>query len=193
MQPQALKRLQQLVQPLVPLQDEEWELLASQAQIIQLKKGEHWLKEGQVAQHIGFVVQGILRIYHNNQDKVFISHFCCEERNPIVAAYTSFIYQKPSLEAIQALEDCQLYLLSYQQLQSCYASSIRFERLGRLLMEQTYVAAKQRFYYQQQRSAAERYAYLLDKYPNLVQRIPLHHLAAYLGIAPESLSRLRRL
>lgn len=185
-------RLQRLVHSFTILTDEDWQLLQASAQQIVVPKGAYWIREGQICQQIGFVVEGVLRVFSTVGDKELIAHFCFERRNPIVSAYTSFINQMPSLEAIQALEPTTLLVINRDVLNDLYERKAVFQKLGRLLTEQMYVMAKMRIYDLQHKTALERYQELLDKYPNIINRIAHRHIAAYLGIAPESLSRLRR-
>lgn len=185
-------RLQKLVAQFAPLQESDWELALSKAKLITIKKGENWVREGERCDYIGFIIQGAFRVYSTHEGKEMISHFCFEKRNPVVAAYTSFLNRKASIESIQALEDSQLLILHYDELQKLYQHQVVFEKLGRLLIEQTYVAAKMRIYDLQHKTATQRYQDLLDKYPGLCNRIAQHHIASYLGIAQESLSRLKK-
>ena len=185
-------RLQKLVHSFAILTDEDWQLIRENAEEVNLAKGTYWIREGQICQQIGFVVQGVLRVFSTVGEKELIAHFCFERRNPIVSAYTSFINQTPSVEAIQALEDTTLLVLNRNALNDLYERKAIFQKLGRLLTEQMYVMAKMRIYDLQHKTALERYQELLDKYPNIINRIAHRHIAAYLGIAPESLSRLRR-
>lgn len=185
-------RLQKLVAQFAHITTEDWDFALSNAQTIHLKKGDYWVEEGKTCRYIGFVVEGVFRIFSTIEGKEIIAHFSFERRNPVLSAYTSFINQRPSLESIQALEDSTLIVLHYDHLQKLYQKKPVFERLGRLLIEQMYVLAKTRIYDLQHKTASERYRELLEKYPQIINRIAHHHIASYLGIAPESLSRLRK-
>lgn len=185
-------RLQKLVAQFAHITTEDWDFALSNAQTIHLKKGDYWVEEGKTCRYIGFVVEGVFRIFSTVEGKEIIAHFSFERRNPVLSAYTSFINQRPSLESIQALEDSTLIVLHYDHLQKLYQKKPVFERLGRLLIEQMYVLAKTRIYDLQHKTASERYRELLEKYPQIINRIAHHHIASYLGIAPESLSRLRK-
>lgn len=185
-------RLQKLVAQFAHITIEDWNFALSNAQIIHLKKGDYWVVEGKTCRYIGFVEKGVFRVFSTVEGKEIIAHFSFERRNPVLSAYTSFINQQPSLESIQALEDSTLMVLHYDHLQNLYQQRPIFERLGRLLIEQMYVLAKTRIYDLQHKTASERYNELLEKYPQIIHRIAHHHIASYLGIAPESLSRLRK-
>ena len=185
-------QLQKLAARFAPISQEDWDFALSKSKIIHLKKGDYWVQEGSTCQYIGFVITGVFRVFSTVEGKEIIAHFSFERRNPVLSAYTSFINQMPSLESIQALEDSSLLVLHHEHLQNLYQEKPIFERLGRLLIEQMYVLAKMRIYDLQHKTATERYAELLEKYPQIINRIAQHHVASYLGIAPESLSRLRK-
>src|SRR6185503_18854812 len=113
-------------------------------------------------------------------------------RNHFVADFSSFLTRKPARENIHALEDCELALISQKDLEKLYSESFAFQKLGRLIAEYNYVLAVERIYSLQHESALERYNHLLEIYPNLINRVPHHYIASYLGITPESLSRIRK-
>ena len=83
-------------------------------------------------------------------------------------------------------------LISYNDLHRLYEQSIHLQKLGRLMAEFNYTLAMERIYSLQHHSARQRYEQLLDIYPNLINHVPHHYIASYLGITPESLSRVRK-
>src|SRR4030095_9524152 len=105
---------------------------------------------------------------------------------------TSFITQKPSDVQIVALTDCQLQAIQYDDLQSAYKTSFLANKLGRLLTEQIYIRKTQREKDFLTKSAEERYKDLISQRSELIQLIPINKIAKYLGIHPESLSRIRK-
>ena len=157
-----------------------------------LAKGEHFIRQGQMSQHVGFLLKGIMRVYHVDADKEHTSYFNFRSRNPFVSSFSSFLTRTPSLESIHALEDCDLAMISYTDLQRLYEQSIHLQKLGRLMAEYNYTLAIERIYSLQHQSARQRYEQLLEIYPNLINHVPHHYIASYLGITPESLSRVRK-
>jgi CRP-like cAMP-binding protein len=103
----------------------------------------------------------------------------------------SFIIQKPSYESIEALENCLVYEITYENLQLLYKQISGFEKLGRILTEQYYIQLEERTLSLQYLSANEKYKQFLEKDPELYQRISLGQLSSYLGISQETLSRVR--
>ena len=103
-----------------------------------VKKGGHYLHQGQICHHLGFLNKGIMRVYHLANDKEYTSYFNFGDRNPFVSSFSSFITRKPSHESIHALEDCEICQISYNDLQKLYDESFAFQKLGRLVAEFSY-------------------------------------------------------
>ena len=108
-----------------------------------------------------------------------------------VISIISFLTQQPATEYVELLEPSIIYSISYAQLAELYRSFPEFNYVGRVLTERYYVQSEQRAYQLRTLSATERYVQLVREFPNLAQRVPLKYLASHLGIAPETLSRLR--
>lgn len=187
-----LERLKNIIHPFVQLTDEEWVMILDRVQVLYLKKGEFYIREGQACNQVGFLFEGILRVYYMVDEKEFTSYFNFYNRNPLVSSFESFLLQKPSTESIHTLEDSILITLTRSHLNSLYEMSASFQKLGRLMAEQNYILAIERIRSLQFQSANDRYEQLLTIYPQLINKIPHHYIASYLGITPESLSRIRK-
>jgi CRP-like cAMP-binding protein len=140
---------------------------------------------GEVCRNLYFIKKGALRCFYYVHDKEVSDWFFWEGET--VVAIGSFYDQAPSEDCIQALEDCELYYLSFHDLEYLYAHFIEFNVIGRVLT---------RLFHQHARnirklSALERYKSLLQTQPDLLQRIPLAPLASWLNMEPETLSRMR--
>lgn len=166
--------------------------LAGYMQPVTVNKGDFYLQQGKVSNYLAFMVSGAMRVYHLANNKEYTSYFNFGGRNPFVSSYSSFISRTPSQENIHALDDSELIQIHYDDLQKLYAANPQFEKLGRLIAEYNYTLAVERIYSLQHDTAQQRYIQLLDMYPNLVNAVPHHYIASYLGITPESLSRLRK-
>ncbi|MDB5281491.1 MAG: Crp/Fnr family transcriptional regulator [Bacteroidota bacterium] len=184
-------KLVETLQQFSNLSVEELEQLEQCMEMKSLKKGDFFLQQGQVCHHLGFLDTGIMRVFHVANDKEYTSYFNFGGRNPFVSSFSSFITRKPSTESIHALEDCELAVISYTDLEKLYAGSFAFQKLGRMISEFNYTLAVKRIYSLQHFTAQERYNELLNIYPNLINSVPHHYVASYLGITPESLSRIR--
>ena len=103
----------------------------------------------------------------------------------------SFLTQQPARYTIDALEDTELLCLERSALEELYVKVPKFERFFRLLLQNAFVALQERIIANLSQPADERYCTFINKYPNMEKRLPLKHVASYLGITPESLSRIR--
>lgn len=111
--------------------------------------------------------------------------------NELAISVFSFFSQKPSFEALEALEECVLLRLSFNKLQQLYIEFPEFNYIGRILTEQYYIRSEAKANALRMLSANERYQQLLVQYPHIIQRVSLGHIASYLGITQHTLSRIR--
>jgi CRP-like cAMP-binding protein len=155
-------------------------------------RGEYFVREGSVCSKLGFLISGIARVYHLANDKEYTSYFNFVQRNRLVSSFESFLTRKPSKESIHFLEDSKLILISREDFYGLYERSAAFQEMGRKLAEYNYILAMERIYSLQHDTAQMRYEKLLHIYPDLVNLVPHHYIASYLGITPESLSRVRK-
>lgn len=178
------------IRTITDFSEEECELFVPYIKHKTLKKGDFILKEGQKVNEIAFVEKGVLRLYHLADHKEINNHFFLE--NDYAVSYLDFLKGTPSRYNILALESCELLTFNAQALEQAYAQSKNWERFGRIIAESAYATATNRFESFLFLSAKERYLQMLKNYPNYIHRIPLYHLASYLGIERESLSRIRK-
>ena len=186
------KELFETLNLISPVEETEIQFLLQNSKELSLKKGEFLLKEGQTAKSIYFVIDGVFRIYQNVNGKEVTSYFSYADRNPFAASFPSFLTQSSSNEYVEAIEAASVVSISYDQLNNLYESSKSFERLGRILAEKNYLLAIERINSLQYQSAGDRYNIFMKIYPGLLNRIPHHYIASYLGVTPESLSRIRK-
>ncbi|MDJ1467329.1 Crp/Fnr family transcriptional regulator [Cytophagaceae bacterium DM2B3-1] len=156
-----------------------------------LKRQEHWITEGNVCRFIGFVVSGTLRSYVQNADGEFNNDFYLE--NNFVSAYTSFLTQMPTNCNIQALTEAQILYITYEQLATLTSEDIRFVKLGKYISDHFFIRKCKRETSFLKHTAAERFEMVKVLYPEIEQRVSQYHIASYLGIKPQSLSRIKLL
>jgi CRP-like cAMP-binding protein len=178
------------VEQITPITDHDWELCEVGLQYRAIKKGAYFVEEGKVYQHIGFVLKGLLRAYYLIDGEEVNCQFYFEGQWP--KAYHSFLRQTPSRMWIKAMEDTELLLIGYDQLQGLFQQSNNWERFGRMASENAYVAAQLRTEMLLLDKPEARYLNLSTIHPQLLERVPLSHLASYIGIKQPSLSRIRR-
>jgi CRP-like cAMP-binding protein len=156
-----------------------------------LKRQENWITEGTVCRFIGFVVSGTLRSYVQNADGQFNNDFYLE--NSFVSAYTSFLTQTPTNCNIQALTDARILYITYEQFATLTTEDIRFLKLGKYISDHFFIRKCKRETSFLKNTAAERLEMVKVLYPEIEQRVSQYHIASYLGIKPQSLSRLKLL
>jgi len=156
-----------------------------------VKKKELLIQEGSVCSFIGFVTSGTFRSYVRNKDGEFNNDFYFE--NDFVSAYTSFLTQLPTNCNIEALTDSTIQYISYEKLDSLIAQDNAFLKVSKYISDTYFIRKCRRETSFLKYSAAERLDGLSLLYPAIEQRISQYHIASYLGIKPESLSRIKLL
>ena len=156
-----------------------------------LRKKQYLLQAGDVSRHECFVNKGCLRTYLvDEKGQEHIVQFGIEEW--WTGDMYSFITGQPSLYHIDALEDCELLLIEKQQWEKMFVEVPKFERFFRILLQNAFVSMQRRIAENMSLSAEERYTNFLQKHAHFEQRLPQRQIASYLGITPESLSRIRK-
>ncbi|MCG8365270.1 MAG: Crp/Fnr family transcriptional regulator [Pseudanabaenales cyanobacterium] len=180
-----LQRLNQLVL-LNPQQQKE---LCKVVQAVELPKDKFLLEKGQLSNHIYFVVEGAIRSFCEANDKEVTRWFCFEGH--FATSYFSFVYRQPSEDSLILIKDSKLLSISYGDLQNLAHKDAVWVDLNRRLLEYYYTNLLNRAMSFQTQSAAERYNNLLQEQSDIEDIVSLGHLASYLGMTQETLSRLR--
>jgi len=155
-----------------------------------LRKRQYLLQEGDVCRYTTFVEKGMLRTFTvDEKGNEPILQFSME--GWWIADLYSFLTEEPSLYNIEALEDCELLLITKENWEILLAKVPAFERYFRLLIQNNLIATQQRLMSSLSQSAEEKYTKLINNFPGCIQRVPQHMIASYLGITPETLSRIR--
>lgn len=181
--------LSELINSICPVSTELAEKIELSIKERIYKKNEYLLKEGEVCRYIWFIKKGLTRCYYTNGISEVCSWFMKE--GDMIISVESFFQQRPGLESIQALEDCEVSSLKYEDLQYMYKNFPEMNYIGRVLTEKYYTLSEQRLYSLRMHRSKQRYDYLLENFSELVQRIPVKYLASYLGVSRETLSRSR--
>ncbi|GAA4335389.1 Crp/Fnr family transcriptional regulator [Flaviaesturariibacter amylovorans] len=155
-----------------------------------LRRGDFLLTSGTRCTHIYVIKSGVLRGFIREGEKDITTWITVE--NEIVAAISSFILQVPTIENIQALEDCELLAISHEDLEALYLSVPTFNIVGRKITELYYTLAENRSFITRMQKAENKYDLFLRHYGHLANRIPQKYIASFLGIATETLSRVRQ-
>jgi CRP/FNR family transcriptional regulator, anaerobic regulatory protein len=177
---------------LVPLNTEEKELVKVKFHPRLFKKRQFVLQEGDVCTQFNFVIRGCLRTYKiDEKGNTHILQFATE--NYWINDLGSFHGVKASALNIDALEDTVVLQISRDDLISLYKEAPKFDRIFRVLVEKAFVRLQERLMQNISSTAEERYLSFLELYPHLINRLSQVQIAAFIGVTPEFLSRLRNI
>ena len=171
--------------------EDDLKTLSSKAQKAVFEKGDLFVKEGEICQRLLFIHQGVFRYYIVHEGCDITKDFAVDTQNPFCTSYTSFMLQRPSEIWIEALESCQVWSWDKSDVQPLFQDHPAWLRFAKAMAERLFFRKEQKEIELLKCSAEERYRHFLTHFPGLSQRIPQYHIATYLGITPESLSRIR--
>jgi len=157
----------------------------------QMNKGEIFLKEGQVSNQYLILNDGFLRAYSFDLDGNEVTTGFHNKLYPVFEV-ASFFNRTPSKENIQALTDCDGWMITYDQLNMLFHSIPEFRNFGRSILVKGFASLKVRMLSMITATAEERYVALLQSNPEVFQYAPLKQIASYLGVTDTSLSRIRK-
>ena len=177
------------VRQFVPLSTDDEQIIQHLFEWHTIGSGAFFLQAGEVCRYVGFVTEGLLRYYVLDDGEEHTYDFSVEQT--FVCNYESFLTQTPSTRFIQALEATTLLRIRYDNLQKLYETLEHGQQFGRLVAEQLFVATLQKLTSFYRESADERYDNFLRLFPGVADRIPQYVVASYVGIKPQSLSRIR--
>ena len=184
------EQLKKHINKSVSISDKEFDTLTEFFTPKHLKKKEHLYKQNQICKYIAFVAKGCLRNYHiDDKGDEHIIYFALEDW--WVADLQSFFLRIPSMFNMQALEDCELLVSTKTEFENAFETVPVFEKFYRLKTQKAYTNT-QKSVAEKAETAEDRYRKLLNTSPSIIQRIPQRYLASYLGIQPQSLSRIRK-
>ncbi len=156
-----------------------------------LRKRQYLLQEGDVCKHLTFVAKGLLRTYSvDDKGDEHMSLFGWE--GWWVSDFNSFLSGQPAVFNIDAIEDSELLLISRDNYEALMLEVPIMDRYFRILYQNSLVTKERRIMSSITHTAEEKYLQLIESSPQLVERIPQHLIASYLGIAPETLSRIKK-
>ncbi|MEL7832914.1 Crp/Fnr family transcriptional regulator [Fodinibius sp. Rm-B-1B1-1] len=184
------EQLYQSIHENVTLTDEEWKFCKNSFRPKRMLKRQFLLQEGDVCRQIAFIEKGAL--YSFSMDEKGTRHvmqFGFE--GWWIADLHSFFTETPSTLNIEVLEDAELLLIDHKNHNKLLKEIPAYEKYQRIIMQNAYVALQQRVENALGRTAEERYCRLIERSPQFMNRVPLNLVASYLGMSPETLSRIR--
>lgn len=156
-----------------------------------LQKGDYFIREGQSCHQLAFVYRGIFRSFYidtGGNEKTYC--FCAD--NDIETSFESFISGKPSFLSVIAMEEVELLAIDRKDLNYLFENYLFWSELGRILVEMEYLKMSRHAAEVKTETAQDKYLSLMKERPELLQRVPLHYIASYLGISSRHLSRMRK-
>ena len=175
----------------VPLGPRDRELVLRHAVAARVAKGEHLYMTGKTPDRVFLLRTGLARVYYVHEDREVNLRLLCD--GSVVVPLAALITQTPAAENIQCLADCDGWFLPLAALEKDGMDALAVERCRRLMAEQHYLSMERRLRMLQHKSADERWQAFRSQMPEkIVRDTPGYHVASYLGITPESLSRIRR-
>jgi CRP-like cAMP-binding protein len=174
----------------INLEQAEFEVFKNLLTHQHVNKKEILLRKGQDCRNIYFINQGCLRYYYLVDGEEKTAQFFFE--NSWYTDYESFLSGYPTENYVNALEETELLCLERNNLQKLYRDVPKFERFGRIMAENSYLGIRHRTKTLTNLSAEDRYLNLMRERPKILERVPLHYIASYLNIRPQSLSRIRK-
>ena len=186
----VLNELTKAIQRYIPLSENDRTVITELFHPHKIGKNDYWLKEGEVCRELAFVEKGLLRFYINDDGRE-ITHYFAKEGD-FCCNYESLLNQSASRKNIMPIEQTSLWTISQRNLELLYSRVKHGEKFGRLLMENELLDTINRFLEHYTHSPEQRYQDFLQQYSNLQQRIPQYYIASYVGVQPQSLSRIRK-
>ncbi|MGY6649629.1 Crp/Fnr family transcriptional regulator [Wenyingzhuangia sp. IMCC45574] len=183
--------LKRYLQSIKEMSDDKAALINTYFKEENLTKGSLLIQEGKTSKKSYFIESGIIRCYiiDLNGDEVTTRFYSAPD---FLNDYLSFFDQIPSKENYELLTDCKLYSINFENVQYCFHNIPEFREWGRMLLTLNYVHINQKMISLHKETALERYVNLKEKYPEIIQQVPLNIIASYLGITKYSLSRIRK-
>ena len=189
----ALQIFREHLKKYVDFNEAEWILFSQHLSFAKLKKKHYFAETGKVCNKVGFIVKGSVRYFHVKDGEDITGYFSFE--NEFLSSYKSYLTGLPGHVYIQALEDSLLITFTRKDMDEMLADPMlayKMERFGRLIAEQYLCCYEDRVTAFITQTPEERYLELLNTGREILQRMPQHYVANYLGITPVSLSRIRK-
>ncbi|MDI6401765.1 Crp/Fnr family transcriptional regulator [Balneolaceae bacterium ANBcel3] len=184
-------QLTEKISEIISLEKEDHELLETMFRPLKAKKKEILVEMGKTNRQAFFVNSGYLRYFTvlESGEEVIIHLYA---PNTFAASLESFFSGMPAEGYIETITECDLWVISNSDLEKLYSTSQKWQYFGRKLMESFLIEKEQRIIDQLSLSGREKYMKLLQSHPEIIQHVQVQYLASFLGLKPESLSRIRK-
>ena len=189
----ALQIFREQLKKYVEFNEAEWILFTQHLSFSGLKKKRYFAEHGMSCDKVGFILKGSVRYFHIKDGEEITGYFSFE--NEFLSSYKSYLTGQPGYVYIQALEDTKLITFTHKDMDQMLNNPMlayKMERFGRLIAEHYLICYEDRVTAFVTQTPEERYIQLLSTGREILQRMPQHYIANYLGITPVSLSRIRK-
>jgi len=183
-------QLSNLIKQKTTITEEQLNIFLFMFKHISVKKNEHLLEHGMIADRLFFICKGCLRLYYQNDDRANATRFMAFE-NTFLTSIVSFISREPTTEYIQAVENSEVLYITHKDFSTLRKEIAGWDELYIYILEYGLTVVNRKLSSLLTQNTKERYRSLLINNPDLVQRLSNTNLAAYLNISPETLSRLK--
>lgn len=175
---------------LVILSDEEKKIITHIFKPLEIKKGDFFTESDKINKKVGFLVEGLVYYYVLKNDNEAITDFTKE--GEFVSEYHTFIKKEKAVHSIKAIEDCKFLVIDYDGIQRLYNDVKEGNKFGRMVLEHRFGIVINQLLSLYMHTPEERYQHFQNNYFDLTQRVPQYLIAAYIGVKPQSLSRIRK-
>lgn len=183
--------LKNVITSIVPMSEEEYDLMLPIISQMEVKKDTDLLQQGEICRHIYFIESGFFRMFYvDYRGNEINSRFA--KANDFLVDFASFTTQRKAHYNCRAMEDSKVIALEYEKVENLYGTCPNWSKFGRLIAESAYLIIIERQEMLHFQTPEERYKTILKKEPYLFQMVSQNQLSSYIGIKPESLSRLRK-
>lgn len=175
----------------VDLTSKDIKLICNAYELKSFKKKDFLFQQGERSKFESYIVNGTLKVfYSDDRGNEHILYFAFKDW--WVGDIASFNSKEPSIMSAQALEDTYLLSITYDKKEELFAKIPKLERMFRIVTQRTLTVLQKRFFLAMSGSAKDRYIQLIQRHPTIEQLVPQYQIASYLGILPESLSRMKK-
>ena len=185
-----MNQFQKYLKSYFDVEQENLEKISAHFDLIQLKKNDYYLKENQYSTQLGFVQSGILREFTLDENGKEITKWI-STNGYFVVDLVSFYFQKPARWNIQALTDCEIFVINQENFRKISDEIQNWETLEKLFIAKCFGHLEDRIVNQISLNAEQRYDQLFGFNKELFNQVPLQYLASMIGMTPETFSRIR--
>ena len=184
-----MKSVEEGIQRIHLVSTKALKMLTAHLELVEVSKGELLFSPNRKHHYINFLEKGLVRAYSYHQEKEITFWFGIE--GDVIFPYKTYLQDDISYETVECLENCLIYRITHKAFKELFLKNLEWANWGRKFAERQMVFLEERFIDYQFQNGAKRYEKLLEKHPELFNRIKLQHLASYLRLSQVSLSRIR--